>query len=366
MKASARIHAIPGLLGSTWLALLALSLPAHAQWSPSKPVEFVVPAGTGGGADQMARFLQAVIAKNRLMTQPITVVNMAGNAGAEGFLYLKDAPGDGHKIVITLSNLFTTPLALGAAFNWKDLTPVSMLALDEFVLWVHAESPFKTADDFVRALKKGKPGQYKMGGTGSRQEDEILTAAIEKVVGKKITYLPFKGGGDVAVQLVLRRVDATVNNPIEAGVHWKAGSLRPICVFDNAPMPYPRAITSTQSWKDLPSCKSQGLNVEYLMLRGIFMAPAVTAEQQKFYQQLFSKVRDLPEWKQFMEDGAYKNTALTGKDFQAWLTKAEAEHYQLMNEAGFLFDRQAVSSESQGKRWLKFDKFGGWNWPWNW
>jgi putative tricarboxylic transport membrane protein len=372
MKESARLHVMPGLLGSAWLALLALSLPAHAQvqaqWAPSKPVEFVVPSGTGGGADQMARFLQGVIAKNRLMTQPMTVVNKPGDAGAEGFLYLKNAPGDGHKIVITLSNLFTTPLATGAPFSWRDLTPVSMLALDEFVLWVHAESPFKTAGDFVRALKNGKPGRYKMGGTGSRQEDEILTAAIEKFVGNKMTYLPFKGGGDVAVQLVLRRVDATVNNPIEAVTHWKSGSLRPLCVFDSAPMPYPRAITSTQSWKDLPSCKSQGLDVEYLMLRGIFMAPGATAEQVRFYLELFNKVRDLPEWKLFLEDGAFKNTALAGKDFQDWLTRAEAEHYRLMNEAGFLASAQAASTESGDKRGLKTDrsKSGGWNWIWNW
>jgi putative tricarboxylic transport membrane protein len=367
MKQSARFHAIPGLLGSAWLALLALALPAHAQWAPSKPVEFVVPAGTGGGADQMARFLQGVIAKNRLMSQPIVVVNKAGNAGAEGFLDIKNAPGDGHKIVITLSNLFTTPLATGAAFNWKDLTPVSMLALDEFVLWVHAESPFKTAGDFVKALKNGKPGQYKMGGTGSRQEDEILTAAIEKVVGNKMTYLPFKGGGDVAVQLVLRRIDATVNNPIEAVAHWRSGSLRPICVFDNAAMPYPRAITPTQSWKDLPSCKSQGLDMEYLMLRGIFMGPGATAEQVKFYVELFNKVRDLPEWKQFLEGGAFKNTVLSGKDFQDWLLKAQAEHYRLMNEAGFLVNSQAVSPQSGDKRGLKTDgsTSGGWHLIWS-
>jgi putative tricarboxylic transport membrane protein len=368
MKESARFHAFPGLLVLAWLALLALSAPAHAQWAPSKPVEFVVPAGTGGGADQIVRFLQGVIAKNRLMTQPIVVVNKAGNTGAEGLLYMKNAKGDGHKIVITLSNLFTTPLATGVAFNWKELTPISMLALDEFVLWVHAESPFKTVDDYVKALKTGKPGQYKMGGTGSRQEDQLLTAAIEKAVGKKMTYLPFKGGGDVAVQLVLRHVDATVNNPIEAVTHWKSGSLRPLCVFDNAAMPYPRSITLTQSWEDLPSCVSQGLDVEYLMLRGIFMGPGATADQVKFYVDLFNKIRALPEWKLFMETGAFKNTVLTGKDFQDWLLNAETKHYRLMNEAGFLADGPAASPEPRDKRWLKTDgsKPGGWNWNWNW
>ena len=121
----------------------ALLAPAAHAWEPSKPIEFVVPAGTGGGADQMARFIQGVAAKNKLTSQPIVVVNKSGGAGAEGFLDVKGDKGNAHKIVITLSNLFTTPLATGVPFNWRDLTPVSMLALDEFVLWVNAESPYK-------------------------------------------------------------------------------------------------------------------------------------------------------------------------------------------------------------------------------
>jgi hypothetical protein len=95
-----------------------------AAWEPTKPVEFVVPAGTGGGADQMARFIQGVVAKHKLMKQPIVVVNKSGGAGAEGFLDVKGDKGNPHKIVITLSNLFTTPLATGVPFNWRDLTPV--------------------------------------------------------------------------------------------------------------------------------------------------------------------------------------------------------------------------------------------------
>src|SRR5476651_90871 len=93
--------------------VLALAFPAAlvAGWEPTRPVEFVVPAGTGGGADQMARLLQGVISKNNLMKQPLIVVNKSGGAGAEGFLAIKEAKGDPHKLIITLSNLFTTPLA---------------------------------------------------------------------------------------------------------------------------------------------------------------------------------------------------------------------------------------------------------------
>jgi tripartite-type tricarboxylate transporter receptor subunit TctC len=264
-----------------------LPLPASAAWEPTKPVEFIVPAGTGGGADQMARFLQGVIAKHNLSKQPFIVVNKSGGAGAEGFLDVKGAKGDPHKIIITLSNLFTTPLATGVPFNWKDQTPVAMLALDEFVLWVNAETPYKTAQDYVAAIKGGQNGQFKMAGTGSKQEDQIVTVALEKATGKKMTYVPFKGGGDVAVQLVGKHVDSSVNNPIEAVAHWRSGAVRPLCVFDSKPMPYPNKVTTTQSWQDIPTCKSAGLDVEYTMLRGIFMPSGVPQDAVDYYVDIF-------------------------------------------------------------------------------
>jgi putative tricarboxylic transport membrane protein len=318
------------------LVLTTAPLAALAAWEPTKPVEFVVPAGTGGGADQMARFIQGVVAKNKLMKQPIIVVNKSGGAGAEGFLDVKGDKGNGHKIVITLSNLFTTPLATGVPFNWRDLTPVQMLALDQFVLWVNEESPHKTAKAYLDAVKAGAPNSFKMGGTGSKQEDQIITVMIEKAAGKKMTYIPYKGGGDVAVQLVGNHVTSTVNNPIEAESHWRAGKLRPLCVMDKQPMPYKTKLTATQSWADIPTCASAGLPVDYVMLRGIFMPPGVTPDQVAFYTDLFKKVRALPEWKEFMDKGAFNTTALSGQEFFDWLGRNEQMHRVLMREAGFL------------------------------
>ena len=321
------------------LALLgALSLaPLSAiAWEPTKSVEFVVPAGIGGGADQMARLVQGIVAKNNLMKQPIVVVNKGGGAGAEGFLDVKGAKGDPHKIIITLSNLFTTPMATGVPFSWKDLTPVSMLALDQFVLWVNAETPYQTAKEFIDAVRTAGPNKMKMGGTGSKQEDQIITVAIEKQTKTKFIYIPFKGGGDVAVQLVGKHIDASVNNPIEAVAQWRGGKLRPLCVFDDERMPYKQKVTETMSWNDIPPCKQAGVDVDYVMLRGIFMAPGVTEDQKVFYVNLLRRVRATPEWKDFMEKGAFNTTALMGDDYRTWVAKEEQRHLQLMKEAGFL------------------------------
>jgi len=220
IRCARSVHARPSL--RRWVAALSSALAfaatagtALAQaWEPTRTVEFIVPAGTGGGADQMARFIQGIIQKNNLMKQSIIVVNKGGGAGAEGFLEVKNAKGDPHKIVITLSNLFTTGLSTGT-FDWTEFTPVSMMALDQFVLWVNAKSPAKSATEFIEQVRAAG-GKMRMGGTGARQEDQIITVSIERAAKVKFTYIPFKGGGEVATQLVGGHVDSTVNNPIEA------------------------------------------------------------------------------------------------------------------------------------------------------
>jgi len=323
------------------LTALGATAPLAAQaWEPTKTVEFIVPAGTGGGADQMARAIQGIAAKHALMKQSMVVVNKSGGAGAEGFLDVKNAKGDPHKIIITLSNLFTTPLAQGTPFSWKDLTPVKMMALDQFVLWVNAETPYRTAQDYVDAAKKAGPRKMKMGGTGAKQEDEIITAAIEQKTGTKFIYIPFKGGGDVAVQLVGKHVDSTVNNPIEAVAHWRGGKLRPLCVFDQKPMPYKTKVTETMAWGDIPTCKAQGLDVDYLMLRGIFMPGGIKPDQVQYYVEVLKKVQQTPEWKNLMEQGAFNTTSLEGKEYADWVAKEEQRHVALMKSAGFLHDKK--------------------------
>ena len=316
-------------------ALVLTPSPALAAWEPTRPIEFIIPAGTGGGADIMARTIQGIVIKHNLSKQPILPINKAGGAGGEGFLDVKASQGNPHKIIITLSNLFTTPLATGIPFNWKDLTPVAMLALDEFVLFVNADKPYKTAKEYIDAAKAAN-GTFKMGGTGSKQEDQIITEAIQKATGAKFIYIPQAGGGAVAVQLVGNHVDSTVNNPNEAISHWRGGKVRPLCVFDSKQLEYNEKIAGDLAWSSVPTCKSAGLDIEYLMLRGIFMSPGATKDQVDYYVELFKKVRETEEWKKLMADGAFNQTFMTGKEYTDWVAKEEIRHQQLMKDAGFL------------------------------
>ncbi len=231
---------------------------AQAQWKPTKTVEFIVPAGTGGGADQMARMIQGIVQKHNLMEQSLVVVNKAGGSGGEGFLDMKDSAGNPNKIIITLSSLFTTPLATGIPFSWEDLTPVAMLALDEFVLWVNAESPHKTAQEFVDAAKAAD-GKFVMAGTGSKQEDQIITVGLEQATGAKLKYISEKGGGDVAKALVGNHANSTVNNPIEQVSFWKAGQTRALCVFDSKRIAMTEKVTDDHGLERHPDLQGSGL-----------------------------------------------------------------------------------------------------------
>ncbi|HXU91803.1 MAG TPA: tripartite tricarboxylate transporter substrate-binding protein [Methylomirabilota bacterium] len=308
--------------------VISLTAPAAA-WEPTKPIEFVVPAGTGGGADQMARLIHGISEKHRLSPRPIIVVNKSGGAGAEGFLHVKSKNGDAHTLIITLSNLFTTPLHTGVPFNWRDLTPIARLALDEFILWVNAETPYKTAKEYIAAVKE-KGGVMKMGGTGAAQEDQIITILLEQTQGVKFTYVPFKGGGEVCVNLVGKHIDSTVNNPAECVSHWKANRVRPLAVFDTDRV-------NVGDWKSVPTVKEAlGADIHYLMLRGIFGAPDMPKEAVDWYVSFLRKVTETPEWKKYMDDGALKPAFATGPEYVKWVEQNEALHKDLMTKGGLL------------------------------
>ncbi len=315
------------------LATLQLFITEPAlSWEPSKPIEFIIPAGTGGGADQMARLIAVIAEKHKLSPRPLIPINKSGGAGAEGFLYVKEKKGDPHVMVITLSNLFTTPLHTGVPFNWKDLTPLARMALDEFILWVNAETPYKTAKEYVEAVKaqSGGSNRMKMGGTGSAQEDQIITIQLEQALGVKFTYVPFKGGGEVCVNLVGKHIDSTVNNPIECVSHWKAGRVRPLAVFDTARI-------SEGNWKDIPTVKEAlGVDIHYLMLRGIFGAPGIPKDAVQWHTDFLKKVYDSAEFKKYLADGALKPAFATGAEYVKWVEANEQLHKDLMAKGGLL------------------------------
>lgn len=317
------------------LAGVSFSTASVAAWEPTKPVEIVVAAGAGGASDQMARMMQAAIQKNNLMKQPMVVSLKGGASGAEALMYMKNSTSDPHKVLIAYSLIYMLPLSAKIPFNWRELSPVSVIALDQFVLWTSAQLPYKSVKEFADAAKAANP-PFKMGGTGSKREDHVLTVFLEKKTGAKFAYLPYKSGGEAATQLVGNHTQSNVNNPSENLEVWRANQVRALCVFDKERIQYKTKVTDKQSWNDIPTCKEQGVDVQYLMLRAMFLPGKVTAEQTAFYVDVFKKLTQTAEYKDYMEKQALKPIFLSGKEMLNFLEEDDKLNKGLMTEAGFV------------------------------
>jgi tripartite-type tricarboxylate transporter receptor subunit TctC len=316
------------------VAAFAIAAPAQAAWKPVKPIEFIATAGPGGGTDIIARTVQGIITKYKFIDQPIVVVNKGGGSGAEGYTYGKAMAGDPYKVIFGTSNAWQQPMVSKVAFNYTDLTPIAAMAQDEFLLWVKQDSPWKTAGDYLKAAKSGN---LKMGGAQSKDTDEVLTRMIEKIANVKITYIPFKSGGEAAVQLAGGHIDSHVNNPSESVGQWRGGTQHPICVFSSKHLTNTDKVTATEGWSDIPTCVEQGLNIpQYQQPRTVWLPGKVTPEQQAFYVDVMKKVEGTPEWADYIKRTSQTNTFLTGDEFQKFIKDDIAHVHQVAQEQGWL------------------------------
>src|SRR5689334_4112320 len=322
------------IAGAVVAAAALASAPAMA-WEPTKSVEIVVAAGAGGASDQMARMMQAAIQKNNLMKQPVIVTLKGGASGAEALIYMKSSAGDPNKVLLAYSLIYMLPLSAKIPFNWRELTPVAVTAMDEFVLWTSATLPYKNTKEFLDAAKKADP-PFKMGGTGSKREDHVLTVFLEKKTGAKFAYLPYKSGGEAATQLVGNHTASNVNNPSENLEVWRAGQVRPLCLFAKERISYKAKVAGNMSWNDIPTCPEQGLDVTYQMLRAFFLPGKVDPAAQAFYVDLMKKITQTTEFKDYMEKQALKPVFLTGAEMVKFLEQDDALNKGLMTEAGFV------------------------------
>jgi putative tricarboxylic transport membrane protein len=307
---------------------------ASAAWQPTKTIEFVATAGPGGGTDNLARTVQTIITKHKLIDQAIIVSNKGGGSGAEGYVYGKAQAGDPYKVIFGTSNAWNQPLVSKVAFKHTDLTPIAALASDEFLLWVKMDAPYKTAKDYVAAAAKG---EFKMGGAQSKDTDETLTRLIERAAGIKITYIPFKSGADAAVQLAGGHIDSNVNNPSESIGQWRGSTQRPLCVFNSKRLPAGPKVTKTESWADIPTCVESGLNVpEYSQPRTVWLPGGVTPDQAAFYVELMKKVQAQPEWKEYIERTSQTGLFLSGDAFQKFIADDLERNRKVAAEQGWL------------------------------
>ncbi len=272
---------------TAFASMLASSV---AAFEPTKPIDFVIMAGAGGGADQIARFLQSVAEKKDLTSRPLVPNNKGGGSGAEALILLDNASDPDHTILVTLNSFFTTPLRQeNLGIDVTTFTPVAMMGVDPFVLWVHKDSGITSFEQWLEEVKKGG---YIMGGTGTGQEDSLVITFLKQTYGLEIQYIPYSGGGDVAKDLAGKQIMASVNNPAETKGFYQNGDVVPLVAFSDERL---------ANFPDVPTIKEKGEDFSYYNQRAVVGAPGMSAEAAEYYQNLFATIYETEEWQGYME-----------------------------------------------------------------
>lgn len=321
------------LLAATAMAVAA---PALAEWSPARPIEFVVASGAGGGTDNFARTIQAILTREEIMDASVVVLNKGGGSGAEAFLYARQNEGNPHKLIFGTNNAYLLPHVAKMAYSVENLEPVAALALDEFLIWVKADAPYQTASEFIEAAKAGA-GSITFGGSQSKDTDETLVSLIEQTTGADFKYVPFNGGGEVGVQLAGGHIDAHVNNPNEALGQWQSGAIRPLCVFSPERMEESDPILDGMGWHDISTCAEAGIDIEsYRMPRTVWLPAGTEPDVKAFYVDALRKVSESDAWKEYLNKTSQTGVFLYGDEFDAFVTQNETSAVQVFAAEGWI------------------------------
>ena len=316
--------------------VLAATLPPTAglaQWQPERPIEFVIQTSPGGGSDQYARFWIGLIQQYDLSPVPITPVNMPGGAGAVALTYLAEKSGDPYYMTPTLNSVVTTALQqeIPVMYPSKDLTPIALMAIDPFLLWVTAGT-YENWDEFKAACQAER---LTATGTGARTEDEIQIGLLQEAAGcMPFRYVPASGGGEVASNVAGGQMQFNVNQPSEALPHYPE-RLVPIVAFakerfdafPDVPTHWELGIGTDNDYAELLDLQT-GLH----QMRGLIGPPDMPPEAIAWYQELWRKVADTPEWQEFMAQGAQVPTFMDAAAYTEWLTAFEDNHVRMMRD----------------------------------
>ncbi len=321
---------LTSFVGAAALAVTALVSPAQA-WQPVKPVNFIIMAGAGGGADQIARFLQSVAAKDKLMTRPLVPVNKGGGSGAEALIAVNGASDPNYTLLVTLNSFFTTPIRQpNLEIDVSTFTPVAMMGVDPFVLWVNKSAGITTFEDWV-AYVKAHPG-YVVGGTGKGQEDSIVFAYLESAFGLKLKYIPYKGGGTVAKELAGNQIMATVNNPSEAKGFYQSGDVVPLIAFSDERL---AMLPNVRTMKEI------GHDFSYYNQRAVVGAPGMSADAAAYYQKVFKKIYDTKAWQDYMKSESLSPLWMDAAQQKAYWQVQIKNHKKLMAMLSQLIGRKS-------------------------
>src|SRR5687768_4733526 len=306
--------------------LAAWAHPCAAQPYPSRPIELVSPTGAGGGSDLVARMVADIVAKEKLLPQPLVVQNRPGGGGAIGQQYAAGKRGDPYVILLAGTGLITVPLRTGLDVGLDKFQPLGLIGLDLNSLAVREDSPYRTVKDFVAAAK-ANPKTINIAITFPGGSAHGMVHRLEQLSGAKFNTVSFKSGTDAVTAVLGGHVQATAENLGEVMPHVESKKLRLLGV---------PAMTRPAGLPNVPTMKEQGFDIHAGGYRS-FVAPAgIPREAIVVWDATLAKVHKSAAWKDYMARNMYEDVYMNSADFTRWLTGQRAEITKFLTEMGLV------------------------------
>lgn len=308
------------------IALTAAALPAHAQWKPTKPIDFVVHTGPGGGNDVLARRISSIADQEKLLPVRMQVVNKPGGGSLTGMSYVVEKKGDPYTIGALANTWITAPMTnKEARVTWKQFTPIVRLVTEPALIAVKADSPYKTLKDLMNAASKN-PGKVKQSGGSPMSRDGVVRAMLQTATGAQWAFISFPGGGERIAALLGGHVDFMIVEPQEAGEHIRNGNLRVIAQVNEKRL---------EKYASVPTIKEAGFDVPYYaVFRGIVGPPEMPRDAVAYYEDFFGRLVKTGAWKKYLEENFFDDGFQKSAEFGKFIDEFAERVRPVLKDAG--------------------------------
>jgi putative tricarboxylic transport membrane protein len=295
-------------------------------FQPTRPVEIVVHNAPGGGSDVLARYMNTLLDKNKLLPVRSIVNNRPGGGSATAMAYIAERKGEPHTIALYTSAWLVTPmLAQEVKVSIYDMTLIARLVMESSLVLVKADAPYKTLKDFIDAAKR-EPGRLKQAGGSVQTRGNFLRLILEKSTGAQWSYISFPGGGERLAAILGGHVQLLIAEPQEVSEHLRRGSLRVIAQI---------AEKRLAAFPDVPTLSEAGFSVwSAPTVRGVVGPPGISRAAVAYWEEVFARLVKLPEWRKYLEENQFEDGFQRSDETVKSTKEFEVRMRDVLKEAG--------------------------------